>query len=546
MPFVRRSRPLFIPLLVVLLLAVGWVAVGCGGSEKSTSDVTTSPEATPPAQAKAKTKPSVKAPTPPPQPPGERIDGLVKQGQTLLTALSSSGVPGREAYRVYKALQAIDFPERRIRPGHEFTVWLEGEKVSGLDYVFEDDLIYQVRRQDDELIARIAEAEQVAVPVETETEQVDDLPAPTGKANNGVVQEGDNMTAAITGIEIAPEQAERIIEALRTVDFPFRSLQPGQRFVVWTDEQGKVTAFDYQLDRVTKYILRTVDGALVARRLKLATTTKVGSLGGRVNTSVYQAILDNGETDNLASLVSNLFAWDIDFYSDPRVGDSFRLIYEKHFLANGEFLGYGRLLAAEYDGEVTGRKFGYWYSTDNGEWDGFYDQNGTQLRKTFLVAPLDTMRMTSSFGMRNHPIDHKRKMHYGVDYGAPTGTPIWAVADGEVISAGSSGGAGNMVHLKHAGGYETVYLHLSRITVRRGQGVHQKQMIGKVGSSGKSTGPHLDFRVKYNGNYINPQRLRAISTPLKKLPQEQLARFRETIGFIKPQLEAIPISQSTT
>jgi len=544
MPFARRYNPLFLFLPLILLLAVGWHITGCGGA-KEAAEKAAGPETPVPAPTKAKAPAAAKAPTPT-LPPGEKIEGQVKQGQTLLTALSANGVPGREAYRLYKALQKIDFPEWRIHPGHAFTVWLDEEKATGLDYFFEENIVYQVRIQDDELVARLVEAEAIAVPVEVEESPEDKLPEPTGQANNGVVQEGDNLTAAITGIDIDPQQTERIITALRTIDFPFRNIRPGQRFVVWTDGQGNVTAFDYQLDRVTKFVVRTVDGALVARRVKLVTTTKVGRLGGRVNTSVYQAILDEGETDNLASLVSNLFAWDIDFYSDPRVGDSFRLIFEKYYLPNGEFLGYGRLLAAEYNGEATGRKFGYWYDTADGEWDGFYDENGTQLRKSFLVAPLDTMRITSNFGMRMHPIDKKRKMHYGVDYGAAVGTPIWAVADGVVLSAGRSGGAGNMVHLEHAGGYETMYLHLSKINVRRGQNVHQKQMIGKVGNSGHSTGPHLDFRVKHNGDYINPRRLRAIATPLKKLPFEQMARFRITIEEMKPQLALIPLPEMST
>jgi murein DD-endopeptidase MepM/ murein hydrolase activator NlpD len=242
----------------------------------------------------------------------------------------------------------------------------------------------------------------------------------------------------------------------------------------------------------------------------------------------------------LASLVGNLFAWDIDFSTDPRPGDSFRLIFEKKKLANGQTLAYGRLLAGEYHGERTGRKQGFWLEVGNPDIDGFYDENGMQLRKTFLRAPLDTMRITSRFGMRRHPILHRRMMHAGVDYGAPIGTPVWAVADGTVISAGFAGGAGRLVRIRHDGDIVSMYLHLSHISVRNGQRLRQRQMIGRVGTSGRSTGPHLDFRLTRGGVYFNPQKMKLYSQS-KKLPAQYRAQFEQVMARLRPQLEAIAL-----
>ncbi|MDP8225375.1 MAG: peptidoglycan DD-metalloendopeptidase family protein [Candidatus Lernaella stagnicola] len=370
-------------------------------------------------------------------------------------------------------------------------------------------------------------------------------PAPTpppGIPLEGAIQNGQTLSTALAEFQIESPEAERIINALRAVDFPFRKIRPHQSFTVWTTEDGHVTALDFHVDRLRTYQVREdPDQGLIATLHETPTVNRVKNMGGRVETSVYASILAAGESDALASLVSNVFAWDVDFYSDPRVGDSFRLIYEKRFVEDGESIGYGRLLAAEYDGEVTGIKRGYWFETGDELWDGFYDQDGKQLKKTFLVAPLDTMRVTSRYGMRRHPILGRRMMHNGVDYGAPVGTPVWAVADGKVTSAGSAGAAGRMVKISHPGGYVTMYLHLSRIQVRSGQRVRQRQMIGRVGSTGRSTGPHLDFRVKHNGRYINPQRLRMIASPLKVLPEKHQPAFKALIEKMKPQLTRVKI-----
>ncbi len=363
---------------------------------------------------------------------------------------------------------------------------------------------------------------------------------PPGKPVVGEIEPGQNLMPALQAVGVTENDANAAIDSLKAVEFPFRNIRPGQKFTAFVTEAQTLTALDYVLDRALRFEVRTQAGKFVARRIEEKTTLAVETIGARVKDCVYNAILEGGESDELASLVSNLFAWDIDFSTDPRTGDSFRLVFEKKRLANGEGLGYGRLLAGEFDGERTGKKQGFWLEVGNPDFDGFYDQNGMQLRKTFLRAPLDTMRITSRFGMRRHPILGRRMMHNGVDYGAPAGTPVWAVADGTVVSAGYNGAAGRMVRIRHDGGIESMYLHLSRITVRTGQRVRQRQLIGRVGTSGRSTGPHLDFRLTRGGAHLNPQTMKMYSQS-KKLPEQYQAQFQQVIARLRPQLDAVAL-----
>ena len=199
------------------------------------------------------------------------------------------------------------------------------------------------------------------------------------------------------------------------------------------------------------------------------------------------------------------FGWDIDFNTDLRRGDSFRLVFEKKFL-NGRFTGYRDILAAEFVNAGSAyRAFRFTYP-DTGASD-YFDENGGSRRKDFLRSPIKFARITSRFSSRRfHPIHKIYRPHYGVDYAAPVGTPIQATADGEVLFAGRDGGAGNMVRLRHKNRYETAYLHLSRFgpRVRKGAQVKGGDIVGYVGSSGDSTGPHLDYRIYHYGKPVNP------------------------------------------
>jgi murein DD-endopeptidase MepM/ murein hydrolase activator NlpD len=230
--------------------------------------------------------------------------------------------------------------------------------------------------------------------------------------------------------------------------------------------------------------------------------TRVENVSAAIDASLFSSVLDIGERDQLAMEIAEIFGSDIDFYTDIQKGDSFRVLIEKKYL-NGQFSKYGPILAASFsnkDKVFTGFRF----EDENGK-PAYYAPDGRSLKRSFLKSPLKFGRITSRFSRaRMHPILKILRPHLGVDYAAPTGTPVQAVGAGRVTSAGYSGGSGRMIRLSHTGGYESMYLHLSRIAVKPGAHVNQGQVIGYVGSTGMSTGSHLDFRVRRNGKAINP------------------------------------------
>jgi murein DD-endopeptidase MepM/ murein hydrolase activator NlpD len=221
----------------------------------------------------------------------------------------------------------------------------------------------------------------------------------------------------------------------------------------------------------------------------------------------------------------DIFAWDIDFSNELQRGDTFALVVEKIY-REGKFLTYGRILAAEYrDRDELHQAFFFPFPADTGD---YYAPDGRSLRKTFLKAPVSYNRISSGYSRRRlHPVLKKVQPHLGIDYAAPAGTPVWAPGDGTVLSTSYDRRNGRKVVLRHPNGYTTYFLHLSRFAkgIRKGARVRQKQVVGYVGSTGLSTGPHLDYRMKRNGSWRNP--LREKFPPGKPLPEDYRPEFSE-------------------
>lgn len=266
-------------------------------------------------------------------------------------------------------------------------------------------------------------------------------------------------------------------------------------------------------------------------------TSKVVALGGEVQSSLYVAMRAIGEGAALVSRFVDVFAWDIDFYRQPKKGDTFKVIVEKQF-AEGRFIGYGRVLAAEYvnAGEVHR---GFAFTSKDEKVAGYFDENGRAREKTFLKNPLEIALVTSRYGQRFHPILRRQRVHHGVDYGASTGTPFWAVADGVIQEARYSPTAGNMIVVRHINGYTTEYFHASRFAegIRPGVKVKQRQVIGYVGNTGRSTGPHLHFGMKRNGAYVDPGK--QVFPAANPVPELYLPEFKQLIGPLLAELEAL-------
>ncbi len=233
----------------------------------------------------------------------------------------------------------------------------------------------------------------------------------------------------------------------------------------------------------------------------------MATVGGLVNDSLFNAVARSGESPELAMRLAQIFAYDLDFYNDPRKGDTFRVVLEKRKYANGQSAGYGKILAAEYNN--GGKKYQALLFHDETGRPRYYSADGKSLQKTFLRSPLKfTATITSHFSKsRYHPLLKIFRPHMGTDFRAPVGTPVQTIGSGRVEFAGRKGGEGNMIQIAHSDGYETMYLHLSRIFVHQGERVEIGKTIGLVGSTGLSTGPHLDFRILQRGQYKNFEKL---------------------------------------
>jgi murein DD-endopeptidase MepM/ murein hydrolase activator NlpD len=344
----------------------------------------------------------------------------------------------------------------------------------------------------------------------------------------GRVPRNGTLSGALRGSGVAPEMVETVARSLRGV-FDVRGARPGDFYALIRDASGQILSFEFQRGRAEVYrVERDSVGNLIASREAAALERRVIQLGGVVKRSLFDALTDLGESPALVHAFTDIFAWDFDFSTQTRPGDEFRLVFEKFYDKDG-FVRYGRVQAAEY--RAARRDFvAVWFEDENGA-GGYYSPDGNSLRRSFLAAPLKYSRISSRYTMsRLHPILHSRRPHEGVDYAAPVGTPVWAVADGEVVFAGWSGGFGRTIRVKHRSGYVSCYGHLSSYArgLRVGQQVAQKQLIGFVGASGLATGPHLDFRLAHNGQFIDPLRLKIDSgEPVPPRARSRFAKVKE-------------------
>jgi len=314
--------------------------------------------------------------------------------------------------------------------------------------------------------------------------------------------------------------------------FDLRKVRKDQPYRLETTAVGTVRRLDYEIDgdRLLHVARADRDQQLVAEVLPIAKTRRVEIVRAQIDrehTSLVAALDDAGETIDLTLALADIFGGEIDFSTDVQPGDRVELAVEKQFRDGGRFAGNGPILAAEFVN--AGRTIRAVRFTSDGGKPDYYDPRGVSMRRFFLASPLKFQPVVTSAFSRNrfHPVLREYRAHLGVDYRAPIGAPVIAVADGVVMSAGASGGSGNMVHLRHASGFETQYLHLSSIAVRAGAHVHQGDLIGRVGATGLATGPHLDYRVKKNGSYVDPLAAHRSMPPGDPIPRAQMAAFVE-------------------
>jgi len=341
----------------------------------------------------------------------------------------------------------------------------------------------------------------------------------------------ENITEALTRHGLSREQVLDLVQSARPV-YNLGKVIAGREFQLnfWA-RTGEFNDFNYAIDD-DRYLTIYRDGERFVPLLKnFQYELRTESVRGTIRDSLFLSVTEIGEQEQFAVDLSEIFAWDVDFYTEIQEGDSFRVLFEKKYL-DGEFVRYGRILAAELS--IQNKKFAAFRFQNE-----YYDSNGKALRKSFLKSPLKFTRISSRFtGARRHPILRVVRAHYGVDYAAPAGTPVVAVASGRVTAAGWDGGFGRSVRIRHDRGLESVYSHLSRIEVVRGENVAQGERVGLVGATGLATGPHLDFRILENNKYINPTKRIVPAAP--PVSPAQLAGFVALRDGLRAQLDKLP------
>jgi murein DD-endopeptidase MepM/ murein hydrolase activator NlpD len=318
--------------------------------------------------------------------------------------------------------------------------------------------------------------------------------------------------------------------------YDLRRVRAGQQMRLFACPEGRIERLEYDLDETNYLVIERREDKYSAELRAHPVEVATGMICGLIEDSPITAFNELYEEDALALAFADLFGWDVDFNIDLRAGDRFKVIFEKKFL-KGKFIGYGDILAAELVNQAKKFQAFYYAPPDTGK-PGHYDAEGKSLEKEFRRSPIKWARITSRFSRsRLHPIHKVYRAHYGVDYGAPVGTPVQATADGTVIYAGWNGASGRMLRLRHKNSYVTMYLHLRSFAagIKVGSQVKGGDVIGYVGSSGESTGPHLDYRIQLRGTYLNPRS--AKFAPVEPIKEELLADYKASIRKYQILLE---------
>lgn len=353
--------------------------------------------------------------------------------------------------------------------------------------------------------------------------------------------EAPGFRAALINAGCTGADADALISALDdTMDF--RRCRPNHQLIIDRDVDGHLSRFEYRASNTQIYQAeRGPDGTLVGTQVEVPIERIRLRRGGVIRSSLGAALEAAGLGRQLVGTFVATFEREVNFNTDTRTGDTFRIIVEEERVA-GEFLRYGTVHAVEVRGQRLGERQAFWYVVREGSGD-FYDPAGRAVHGGWLRTPLRYDHISSPFDPRRmHPILRRIHPHNGVDYAAGTGTPVWAAADGRVTFVGPRGANGNLVSIQHDNGYETHYAHLHRFArgLERGDEVRQRQAIGQVGTTGRSTGPHLHFGLKRNGRFIDPQA--ELNGPGRMMPGAHLGRYRRLTRELQRELAEISVT----
>jgi murein DD-endopeptidase MepM/ murein hydrolase activator NlpD len=348
-----------------------------------------------------------------------------------------------------------------------------------------------------------------------------ELPSPDSLfVGRDSLRNGEVLAGALARWCLPQERIDEVHAALAKTDFSFRNMRVGDG-VLLLYRGLNLTGLIYRKDMVTSYRVSFDSGGMSAAKETKPVDTVKTVVRGTIKGSLWNALVEAGEKPGLVIAFAEILSYEVDFLTEVSEGDSFEILLDKYYVGQ-DFYEDGKVYAVHYRGK-TGDYYGFYYRSQSGHWD-YYNEKGQSLRKSVLRSPLTFANVTSRFGRRFHPISRVYRQHQGVDYGAPRGTPVAAIADGQVATARWNGGYGKFVEIRHAGGMVSRYGHLSGFGpgVRSGGRARQGQTIGYVGSTGFSTGPHLHFEIRQGGRPVNPLKVippRAEPVAKKNLPE---------------------------
>ncbi len=350
----------------------------------------------------------------------------------------------------------------------------------------------------------------------------------------GDIQQDYSLYVTLLGRNVPEGQVFQMVSAMEE-EFNFGRSRPGDQWEATVRPDGRIEEFRYETSPESVWVTTLIPGeGYETEELEIDVEVKHREVAGEVEGSFWMTMESMGYGGVLPMRFMQVFEYSIDFNTETRDGDHFAMVVEEIYL-DDEFLRYGRVVAATYIG-MRGVREAYYYETD--EESGYYAADGESLQRQFLRSPLEVTRVTSNFGRRVHPITGDERMHHGVDYGAPTGTRVRAVADGRVTFAGWRGGYGKLLIIEHSGGYSTRFAHLSAFDVSSGQRVSQGQLVARSGNTGNSTAPHLHYEMLQHGQHIDPLTVEATSgDPLRGANLE--AFKADVVAELGPRLEEV-------
>ena len=340
--------------------------------------------------------------------------------------------------------------------------------------------------------------------------QIFDNLVPRYKNIDHKISSGETFDKILNNYSIPNEEINQIKKKLNS-DYNINNLQPNLEIKITIDQSNnkKITSFLFPVSRTEKIQLtRNLDNNLFEKKTIITNLNKkIVFKEGKITQSLYKTAIDLKVQPNVIIEFARIYGFQIDFQRDIRKNDNFQIMYEVFEDDDGKIFETGNIIFADL--KLSGKNNALYYFEKKGS-EGHYDENGKSVEKALMKTPINGARLSSAFGMRKHPIDGFNKMHRGTDFAAPMGTPIMASGSGLITRARWCGGGGNCIKIKHNSTYETIYAHMKNFArgIKEGIRVKQGQIIGYVGSTGKSTGPHLHYEVVVNGKKVNSQKLK--------------------------------------